>query len=110
VCEDLTFMGVTMLARLERRFYVPEHLHPAMRFDIFTDGLVIMYVHWVEVARKKLRSTLNHNIYSGFAEELANYGICIAPMGEFGEMKKSIQKVSEKVEKLEKELKRLKRK
>lgn len=98
------------LAGLERRLYIPEHLHPAMRFDIYTDGLVIMYVHGVEVARKKLRSTLNHDIYREFGEELANYGIGIAPMGEFGEMRKSIKEVSEKVEKLEKEVKRLRRK
>jgi len=98
---------VLKLAGLERRLYIPEHLHPGMRFDIYTDGLVIMYVFGVEVARKKLRSTLDHDIYRYFAEELATYGIGIAPMGELGEIKKSIKEVSEKVEALEKEVKRL---
>jgi len=102
-------MGVMSLAELERRLYIPEHLHPAMRFDIYVDGLVIMYVYGVEVARKKLRRTFNHDIYNGFAEELAAYGIGIAPMGEIGEMRKTIEKVSEKVETIEKEVKGLKR-
>lgn len=90
------------MAGLERRLYISEHLHPAMRFDIYTDGLVIMYVFGVEIARKKLRNTFDYGIYSGFAEELAAYGIGIAPMGEIREMK-------EKIETLEKEVKRLKR-
>jgi hypothetical protein len=102
-------MRVVTLAGLERRLYIPEHLHPGMRFDIYTDGLVIMYVFGVETARKKLRRTFDHDVYTGFAEELAAYGIGIAPMGEIGEMKKTVEEVSEKVETLEKEVKRLKR-
>jgi len=88
---------------LERRFYIATELHPAMRFDIYSDGLVIMYVHGAEVARKKLkRIPLNHEIFYFFAEELAAYGIGISPKAELGEVLK-------RVEKLEKEVKRLRR-
>ncbi len=77
-------------------------LHPAMRFDIYTDGLVVMLVYGVEVARKKLRVTLKQYIFRGFAEELAAYGIGIAPMGELREYR-------ERIESLEKEVGRLKK-
>jgi len=100
---------VFKLAKLERRLYIPVHLHPSMRFDIYTDGTVVMFVFGVEVARKHLRKTLDHDIYREFADELASHGIGIAPRGEMGELKKAIEQVSKKVEKLEKEIKKLKR-
>jgi len=97
------------LAELDRRFYIPEHLHPAMRFDIYADGLVVMYVYGVEITRKTLRSTFNPDIFRAFAEELAAYGIGIAPMGELGEIRKRVSEVEKGVTALEKEVKRLRK-
>jgi hypothetical protein len=84
---------------LERRFYIPISEHKGMRFDIYTDGLVIMYVFGVEVARKKLRSTLDPDIYREFAAEMSVH-MGVAPTKE----------TTERLEALERDVGELKKK
>jgi len=96
------------MAKLERRYYIPTHLHPSMRFDIYTDGTVVMFVYDVEVARKKMARTFNADIFRAFSDELARYGIGIAPTGEIGRLREELKALKKEVSKLRREIKSLK--
>ena len=84
---------------LLRRYYIEKGLF----FEVFDDGLVVMYVFGNEIVRQKLRpGVTNTEIRKAFGTTLYSYGVGIDPAMKMAELEKKVEKLSKEMKALKK--------